>query len=123
MCLDKNFSSTSTSYCKYFQRNLKIIFYVNNILKKLGRLGITSILIEGGKMVHQSFSEANLIDELYIYTSNENLNDAELDNPLIIDENWDIQDEISLDDDILKIAKKKIYVYRNNRRNWSNNIN
>ena len=58
-------------------------------------------------MVHQSFSEANLIDELYIYTSNENLNDAELDNPLIIDENWDIQDEISLDDDILKIAKKK----------------
>ena len=57
-------------------------------------------------MVHQSFSEANLIDELYIYTSNKNLYDSELDNPLIIDENWDIQDKF-LDDDILKIAKKK----------------
>ena len=108
MCLDKNFSSTSTSYCKYIPTKSKDnILCPNDILKKLGRLGITSILIEGGKMVHQSFSEANLIDELYIYTSNENLNDAELDNPLIIDENWDIQDEISLDDDILKIAKKK----------------
>ena len=62
-------------------------------------------------MVHQSFSEANLIDELYIYTSNENLNDAELDNPLIIDENWDIQDEISLDDDILKLQKKKKFMF------------
>ena len=108
MCLDKNFSNTSTSYCKYIPTKSKDnILCPNDILKKLGRLGITSILIEGGKMVHQSFSEANLIDELYIYTSNENLNDAELDNPLIIDENWDIQDEISLDDDILKIAKKK----------------
>ena len=108
MCLDKNFSNTSTSYCKYIPTKSKDnILCPNDILKKLGRLGITSILIEGGKMVHQSFNESNLIDELYIYTSNENLNDAELDNPLTIDESWDIQDQISLDDDILKIAKKK----------------
>ena len=95
MCLDKNFSSTSTSYCKYIPTKSKDnILCPNDILKKLGRLGITSILIEGGKMVHQSFNESNL-------------NDAELDNPLTIDESWDIQDQISLDDDILKIAKKK----------------
>ena len=78
-----------------------------DILRKLGQEGITSILVEGGQKVHKSFIDADLIDEFYIYTSNKILDDAKLDNPFKINENWDLTDKIYLDEDILTIVKKK----------------
>ena len=45
--------------------------------------------------------------QFYIYTSNKILDGAKLDNPFKIDKNWDLTDEIYLDEDILTIAKKK----------------
>ena len=39
------------------------------VLLKLGELGITSILIEGGNKIYSSFLEANLINQLVMYIS------------------------------------------------------
>ena len=64
-------------------------------------------MIEGGLKVHKSFIDANLIDEFYIYTSNKILDNAILNNPFKIDENWDLKDEIYLEEDILTIVKNK----------------
>ena len=70
-------------------------------------MGITSILIEGGQKVHNSFIDAGLIDEFYIYTSDKILNDAKLYNPFKISDEWNLKDKVHLDKDVLTIVKKK----------------
>ena len=108
LCSNKKFEDNKTSFCQFIAVNeYEGLLDPLDMLVKLGQEGITSILIEGGQKVHKSFIDAGLIDEFYIYTSNKILDGAKLDNPFKVDENWDLTDEIYLDEDILTIAKKK----------------
>lgn len=40
---------------------------LQSLLKNLGQRGITSILVEGGMTVHESFMKENLIDKIQVY--------------------------------------------------------
>jgi len=105
---DKKFEDNKTSFCTFLAVNEDNgLLDPFDILKKLGQEGITSILIEGGRKVHESFIKADLIDEFYIYTSNKTLDNATLDNPFKIDKSWDLSEKIYLDEDTLTIVKKK----------------
>lgn len=46
---------------------------LNNVLAKLGRMNVQSVLVEGGVKVIASFLKKNLADEIIVYTSNETL--------------------------------------------------
>jgi diaminohydroxyphosphoribosylaminopyrimidine deaminase/5-amino-6-(5-phosphoribosylamino)uracil reductase len=108
LCSESRFENNKTSFSKFIGIKEKDGFLdPSDILKKLGREGITSILIEGGTSVHKSFLNAKLIDEIYLYTSNKNIEGASLKNPLILDGKWITSDKIFLDDDTLTISKKK----------------
>ena len=108
MCSDNRFENNKTSFCDFISvKEKKTVLDPSDILEKLGELGITSLLIEGGKKVHESFFGVDLIDEMYIYTSNKTIDGASLKNPLIADENWILNDELYLDEDVLKIVRKK----------------
>ena len=65
------------------------------------------MLIEGGAELLDSFNREDLIDEAHIYTSINKLNNANLKNPLIINNDWNIEKEIKLGDDSLIIATRK----------------
>ena len=74
----------------------------------MGQEGISKILIEGGAKLLNSFKKRDLIDEMYIYTSSDRLDNANLKNPLVVDNNWSIEKEMKLGDDNLIIAIRKI---------------
>ena len=108
MCSGKRFESNKTTFCKFIStKESNAMLDPYDVLRKLGKEGITSVLIEGGKKVHESFFKSNLIDEIYLYTSNKIIDGAKLKNPLVFDDTWIIDDEIYLEDDILRIGKKK----------------
>ena len=108
LCSSNKFEDNQTSFCRFLTVNeCNGLLNPLDILKRLGDIGITSILIEGGQKVHGSFIEAGLIDEFYIYTSDKILNDAKLNNPFKITDDWNLKDEICLDKDVLTIVKKK----------------
>ena len=50
----------------------------------------------------------NLIDEIQLYTSNNIFDEMNVNNPISIDENWDVVSEKELNNDSLIIARKKI---------------
>ncbi len=55
----------------------------------------------------RSFMNENLIDKIYIYTSPEMLEGANLKNPLDLSEEWSVIKEESLGKDTLLIAEKE----------------
>ena len=56
MCSENRFEDNKTSFCKFLSvKENNALLDPYDILKKLGNEGITSILIEGGRKVHQSF--------------------------------------------------------------------
>ena len=79
----------------------------SGILDKLGEKGITKVLIEGGQKFISSFLNKDLVDEVYLYTSNNSLNNAKLRTPFNIDTNWNIIKEESFVNDSLIIVRKK----------------
>ena len=81
---------------------------IEHILKSLAEEGITSILIEGGYEVLQSFSLSDLIDQVYIYTAAHNLDNTSLKNPIQLSDEWIVLDEVSLGKDQLIIAEKGV---------------
>ena len=80
---------------------------INSILDVLAKEGFCKILIEGGAELLNSFNQKDLIDEVYVYTSNNKLKNATLKNPLIINDTWNIKETLNLGDDNLIIATKK----------------
>ena len=86
----------------------KIWKTIEHILKSLAEEGITSILIEGGYEVLQSFSLSDLIDQVYIYTAAHDLANASLKNPIKLTEKWTVMDEVSLGPDQLIMAEKGV---------------
>ena len=106
-CSANRFNRSRTHACQYIpvkEENGKLS--IKHILKSLGEEGITSVLIEGGHEVLQSFSSADLIDQVYIYTSSHEFDNARLENPIQVDNEWKIIDEMSLGKDQLIIAEK-----------------
>ena len=95
LCSKVNFEKSSTSFSKYIpveeDESGKLSLY--DILDVLGKEGISKILIEGGAELLNSFKKRDLIDEMYIYTSSDKLDNANLKNPLVIDDNWSIEKE------------------------------
>jgi len=107
LCSENKFNKSKTHFCQHLpvkEENNKLSPF--HILKTLSKEGITSLLIEGGQAVLHSFISANLIDQIYIYTSPDKLEGAELTNPLEISEEWIVIEEDILGEDTLKILEK-----------------
>ena len=109
LCSDKNFEDNKVSLCKFLT-----VKEGNNgldehaMLDVLGQQGITTLLLEGGRKLVKSFMEQDLIDEIYLYTSKNNLDNGKLLNPVDInDEIWTIINEKDFNNDHLVIARKK----------------
>ena len=108
-CSAKRFNRSRTNACEYIpveEENGKLS--IKQILKSLAEEGITSVLVEGGHQVLQSFSATNFIDQIYIYTSPQNLDNASLKNPIQLSSEWIVMDELSLGKDQLIIAEKEV---------------
>ena len=74
----------------------------------LGKEGVTSLLVEGGPEVISSFYNSDLIDEVYLYTSNNSLENATLKNPLNLkSDNWIKTETKYFENDELVIIRKK----------------
>ena len=107
-CSEEKFENSQTPFCKYLtvkESNNKLDLF--NMLDVLGKEGVTSLLIEGGAEIVKSFMDNNLIDEIYLYTSNKSLDDAKLLNPLEIgEEDWTITKIKQFENDQLTVARK-----------------
>jgi diaminohydroxyphosphoribosylaminopyrimidine deaminase/5-amino-6-(5-phosphoribosylamino)uracil reductase len=108
LCSNETFKESQTSFCKYIPvKEIDGYLDPNDILISLGSNGITKLLIEGGKDLIASFLDKNLADEVYLYTSNDDLEDAKLENPFVIDNHWEVINEQHFINDTLKIVRKK----------------
>jgi len=109
LCANDVFENSKTSFCEYIVVNKKDNnLDLNDVLTTLYKQGITSVLIEGGHDVLSSFVKEDLIDEIQLYTSNNLIDDMDINNPISIDENWDIVTQKKFNNDTLMIARKKI---------------
>ena len=108
LCSRKKFTDNRTSFCKYLGVNESDnSLDPNHMIDVIGANGITSIIIEGGRKILDTFYNADLIDEMYIYSSNSIIKNAKLKNPLKINTEWQITEELDLMDDKLIVARKK----------------
>ena len=103
-----DFINNKTSFCEYFGINeSNSLLDPIDMLEVIGKQGVTSLLIEGGQQILNTFYSNDLIDEMYIYSSKDTIKDASLMNPLKISEDWHVTDELDLIDDRLVVARKK----------------
>jgi len=108
LCSREAQAANQSSYCRYLpvekqQEKLD----PEKMLTALGRLGVTSLLIEGGELLLESFYEAGLIDEIYLFRSDKILNNAELHNPLQLTNDWEVKEVTQYGSDELTIAQKR----------------
>ena len=109
LCSEKRFTKSRTHFCKFLpvkEENNRLSPL--HMLKTLAEEGVTSVLVEGGQKVLRSFISKNLIDQMCIYTSPENLEGADLKNPLYLSDEWSVIKEESLGKDTLIIAEKGV---------------
>tara|TARA_Y100000996_G_scaffold415442_1_gene410224 strand:+ start:2096 stop:3169 length:1074 start_codon:yes stop_codon:yes gene_type:complete len=108
-CSSEKFENSETPFCKYIsvdEKSNKID--LNKMLDILGKEGVTSLLVEGGPEVISSFYNSDLIDEVYLYTSNNSLENATLKNPLNLkSDNWIKTETKYFENDELVIIRKK----------------
>ena len=78
-----------------------------DILNQLGEYGMNTLLIEGGQKIISSFLNENLVDEVYLYTSKNNLENAYLETPFELNQDWEVIKEENFEKDALLIARKK----------------
>ena len=107
LCSENRFTQSKTHLCNYLpvkEENNKLSPL--HSLKTLAGQGITSVLVEGGQEVLHSYISENVIDQIYIYTSPEKLDGANLKNPILLSDEWSNIEEVSLGEDTLIIAKK-----------------
>ena len=108
ICSNKKFQDNKTSHCKYLSVNEKNgKLDPNHILIRLGELGITSLLIEGGASVMKSFLNENLIDEFHLYTSSSSNEKLDVKNPFSATKKWQVKDEKLFDNDQLIILENR----------------
>ena len=80
---------------------------LNDIFVKIANEGITSVLVESGPKIINSLNDLNLIDELYIYTAEKKIKNANLVNPIKIDNKWKQKSSIVLGCDHLEVFEKE----------------
>ena len=108
LCSSNQFSNNHTSHCEYIGvKEVDGLLDPSSILIELANKGITSVLLEGGPQLIESFYREHLVDEIYEYTSPEKLDAVGMDNPIEIDDNWDYADRMNLGGDSLKIFLSK----------------
>lgn len=104
ICSSKKFKDNSTSFCKYWKaKEVDGMLDVHDVLDQLANHGIVSVLVEGGPSILKTFIKSNLIDEAVVYTSDTDLDNATLKNPLTFDDNWDMVDDRLMGKDNMKI--------------------
>ena len=107
LCSKTRFNNSQTHFCKYIAvKEHNSLLSLKSVLEAIAKEGITSLLIEGGSRVLDSFQSENLINKIYMYTSSRELEDANLKNPLVLSNEWTIIKEESLGDDTLMVAEK-----------------
>lgn len=107
LCSEDNFKESSIDSSLYLPVKIKDkLLDPISILKVLGERGITKLLIEGGPTIINSFLKMNLINEIYVYTSNDSLDNANLKSPNI-NHDWEVVNEDNFENDNLKIMRKK----------------
>jgi diaminohydroxyphosphoribosylaminopyrimidine deaminase/5-amino-6-(5-phosphoribosylamino)uracil reductase len=110
LCSNARFERSRTSFCDYVpvteDEDGQLEPY--SILSALTNEGVTSVLIEGGANLLRTFYDKDLIDEIYLYTSTEELENASLTNPIRISEDWDVKESKRLGEDSLVIAQRKV---------------
>ena len=109
LCSSNQFSNNETSHCKFITvKEKNKLLDPENILIELANIGITSMLLEGGPQIIKSFYDKGLIDEIYQYTSSEDIDGADnMKNPIEIDDTWNYKDQVNLEEDQLRIFQKK----------------
>ena len=107
LCNENNFNESTTPIGVCLPIAIKDnLLDPKDILKSLGKKGITKLLIEGGPTLINSFLKENLINEIYFYTSNDSLNNAVLQSR-DINEEWEVFNENEFENDSLKVMRKK----------------
>ena len=106
LCSENRFKRHRTSYGTFIpvKENENGQLCPKSMLLKLGDEGITSLLIEGGPTLMNSFLNENLIDKYYEFISIENLENANLVAPELNLTDWQ-------QDDIQVIGQDKLVTY------------
>lgn len=109
MCSALNFKRHRTSYGTFIpvKQNKRGLLDPFSVLEVLGMEGFTTLLIEGGSKVINSFKSQDLIDEIHIYTSNTYLKTGILHSPEIEFDLWDTTNVKIIGNDKRKILKRK----------------
>ena len=109
ICSNERFTNTRVSHREYLVCNEDTngLLDTSMILEILGSIGITTLLIEGGAKTISSFIKNDLVDEVYLYTSQIKEINGILKTPIDLDDGWDIFDRLILGNDNLAIARKK----------------
>ena len=107
MCSDKLFDKNKAHNCRFIPvKDVNGELDLKDMMLKIANEGITSILVESGPKLIESFNKANLIDELYIYTADMEILNAKLKNPLNISD-WDLKNTRILGSNELQVFKRK----------------
>ena len=106
LCSNKKFNRHRTSFGTFIpvDENEDGLLSPKSILRGLGNEGITSVLIEGGPQLLNSFLNLNLIDKFYEFTSIEELENGNLRSPELNLDDW-ISDEVQI------LGKDKLVIY------------
>ena len=78
-----------------------------DVLKRLGQIGITSLIVEGGANTVKSFLDLDLINEFHLYSSDSVVDELDIPNPFSLNDDWETKDVKLLETDQLTIYKKK----------------
>ena len=108
MCSKEKFDKNKALNCRFIPvKEINGELDLEDVLLKLANEGITSLLIESGPKLMKSFYSHNLIDELYVYTADIELPNANLKNPIHINENWALKTTQVLGNDELQVFERK----------------
>tara|TARA_Y100001980_G_C14556502_1_gene348291 strand:+ start:9830 stop:10909 length:1080 start_codon:yes stop_codon:yes gene_type:complete len=108
-CSTEKFKKNSVKNTKFIPvKEVNGLLDFNEIFAKVANEGITSVLVESGPKIISSLDCLNIIDELYIYTSENEIKDATLRNPIVINNNWKLKNSIMLGSDELQVYEKEI---------------
>ena len=108
LCSNLKFQDNKTSNCSYIsvmEKDGKLD--PEDILKRLGQIGITSLIVEGGANTVKSFLDLDLINEFHLYSSDSVVDELDIPNPFSLNDDWETKDVKLLETDLLTIYKKK----------------
>ena len=110
LCSEKKFKRHRTSFGTFIpvKEDGNGLLNPKSILERLGEEGITSILIEGGPLLLNSFLDEGLIDKYYEFISIQNLENGNLLSPNLNLDIWQEENVTILGQDKLVTYIKKV---------------